>query len=434
MPMDSQITPVSALGRVTTDPDIRWKSRKRSRLLDIDISETFVTTEMITEGVQPLTCESRELEFYYTCQHCSFCSYDSSEFKDHLSSRRPGCYFQCDLCTFNSCTTSGIRIHTEKLHSSLPINFEIIPKMQPTQTIMDVNNVSEIEIERSFRRHETIANADVISEESALSPRFEYDGGDESMVGNSAEEESMKTLICESIQVKPVGFSVGCASIEEDAHEKEQETTIRFGKEVQLFRLETEPEEILGSPKESLICMFCNKEFKARLHLEHHYSIHTEEDLFKCELCSYATNCISHLQMHQGSIKGLTMLVLCVYPQYSLDSPYLLPTCPQRPQPPDEPPPPQPPPELPPPELPPPPQPPPELPPPPQPLPELPPPPQPPPELPPPELPPPHPPPELPPPHPLPELPPPDPPPELSPSDPPPPLLQPPPPHPPPPW
>ncbi|CAG7734313.1 unnamed protein product [Allacma fusca] len=140
---------------ITNEPDITWKARKRSRVLDIDVSEAAITLNMITGSVQPLTNDSTRLELFYSCQHCSFCSYDTSKFKDHILSRSPGTLFQCHLCTFKSCTSSGMRIHMGKIHSSLRINAKVVPK-SVAQTIAVTAEAPEAEtppvsVQKSYR-------------------------------------------------------------------------------------------------------------------------------------------------------------------------------------------------------------------------------------------------------------------------------------------
>ncbi|CAG7733852.1 unnamed protein product, partial [Allacma fusca] len=130
--------------RITNEPDITWKARKRSRVLDIDVSEAGITLNLITGAVQPLANDSTRLELFYSCQHCSFCSYDTSKFKDHIFSRSPGTLFQCHLCTFKSCTPTGMRIHMGKIHSSLRINAEVVPK-SVVQTIAVIAEAPEAE-------------------------------------------------------------------------------------------------------------------------------------------------------------------------------------------------------------------------------------------------------------------------------------------------
>ncbi|CAG7734312.1 unnamed protein product, partial [Allacma fusca] len=127
--------PVPLHSRTTSKPDITWKALKRSRNLEIDPSEAGITLEMITGAVQPSTNDSTRLELYYSCQHCNFCSYYTSKFKDHILSRSPGTLFQCNLCTFKCCTFSGLRIHKEAMHST---NIQVIPSLQPGVQITTV--------------------------------------------------------------------------------------------------------------------------------------------------------------------------------------------------------------------------------------------------------------------------------------------------------
>ncbi|CAG7730207.1 unnamed protein product, partial [Allacma fusca] len=130
--VERRTPPVTIKMKSSTSPDVTWKVRRPSKLLII--WEAEVTKEMITTAVQPLTNGSFDLH-YYSCQHCSFCSYDSGKFQEHVLSRRPGAIFRCHLCVFKSCTSFGMSIHTQEMHSSLPINFEIVPKIESVRTV-----------------------------------------------------------------------------------------------------------------------------------------------------------------------------------------------------------------------------------------------------------------------------------------------------------
>ncbi|CAG7823172.1 unnamed protein product, partial [Allacma fusca] len=356
--------------------DITWKVRKRSRLLRISKAE--VSQKLITKFTTAIQTTA-ELDNYYCCKHCSFCSNNKKQFEDHISSRRSPPSLQCDLCTFKSCTSTGMQTHTEEMHSSLSINFEIVPKIQPLLTTVvrktsQANaNLASSQIsdfsappvksrhqckyckkrfwsqavynfhilthaqKRSFKcnrcssvfnsqakqkkhifahrggpiqkclhcemtfcfqrtltAHVKATHAD--SDEPIIPVLFKYGKDLESMVGNPTAEEPMETFEDPS----PSNLSGESTSTEETILEKVQEKRIRSVKEMQLIRLELDPERISASQKARFICHLCKKTFKTRAHLQHHLTIiHTDKGPFKCNLCSYVTNSSSHLRRHQ---------------------------------------------------------------------------------------------------------------------------------------